>query len=235
MSVTGPVDGEPTKVGVALVDVICGLYTAVGVLGALAERQRSRRGQHVQVSLLDAALASLVNQASGYLVAGVVPERLGNRHPSIAPYETFRAEDRPIALAVGSDKLFRLLADALGRPALVDDPRYTTNADRVAHRSDLAAEVENALAGRDAASWVVDLRARGIPAGVVNDVAEAFAEAAALGTEPVVDTWRGDGACIPTVRSPLRLSATPVVVTNGPPTLGEHDGAVREWLMDGSR
>jgi crotonobetainyl-CoA:carnitine CoA-transferase CaiB-like acyl-CoA transferase len=234
MSLTGEPGGDPMKVGVALVDVICGLYTAIGVLAALAERERSGCGQHVQVSLLDAALASLVNQASAYIVAGVVPDRLGNRHPSIAPYETFRADDRPIALAVGSDRLFRLLANALDRPSLLDDPRYRTNGDRVAHRGELAGEIEDALAGRDAASWVAELRALGIPAGVVNDLSEALAEAAALGSEPIVNTARRDGTCIPTIRSPLRLSETPVVVTNGPPALGEHDADVRAWLAHAS-
>jgi crotonobetainyl-CoA:carnitine CoA-transferase CaiB-like acyl-CoA transferase len=232
MSVTGPADGEPYKVGVALIDVICGLYTAIGVLAALGERDRSGQGQQVEVSLLGSALASLVNQASAYLGADVVPGRLGNGHPSIAPYETLSAADRPVAVAVGSDRLFGLLCGAIERPELAADPRYGTNTDRVAHREELAAELVAALEQRPAAHWVKELRSLGIPAGLVNDVAEAFAEAQALGTDPVVETYRSDGSMIPTVRSPLGLSATPVVVGHAPPSLGEHDAEVRQWLQE---
>ncbi|MCU1497639.1 MAG: carnitine dehydratase [Acidimicrobiales bacterium] len=232
MSVTGPADGEPYKVGVALVDVICGLYTAIGVLAALQERSSSGRGQQVEVSLLGSALASLVNQASAYLGADVVPGRMGNGHPSIAPYETLAAADRPVAVAVGSDRLFGLLCGAIGRPELATDARYATNSDRVAHRDDLAAELVSALREQPAAHWVRELRALGIPAGLVNDVAEAFAEATDLGADPVVETYRTDGSMIPTVRSPLGLSATPVVVGGAPPALGEHDAEVRRWLQE---
>ena len=232
MSVTGSPDGEPHKVGVALVDVICGLYTTIGIQSALLERRRSGRGQQVHVSLMAAALASLVNQASAYLGAGVVPGPLANRHPSIAPYETLATADRPIALAVGSDRLFGLLADVLDRPGLADDPRFLTNADRVAHRDDLAAELEAVLTRRPAADWVDDLRACGVPVGLVNDIAEAFQESTTLGLDPILDTFRSDGDAIPTVRSPLDLSRTPVVNRGAPPALGEHDHDIRRWLME---
>ncbi len=230
MSITGDPDGEPRKVGVALVDVVCGLYTAIGIQGALAERERSGLGQQLHVSLMGAALASLVNQASGYLGAGVVPGRLGNRHPSIAPYETIDAQDRPIAIAVGSDRLFALLAQVLELPDLAADPRFATNADRVANRDELAAELGKALGERPAQEWVDVLRSAGVPAGLVNDVAEAFAEAEQLGLDPVVEVPRSDGTMIPTVRSPLELSRTPVVTRRAPPALGEHDEEIRSWL-----
>lgn len=234
MSVTGPVDGEPHKVGVALIDVVCGLYTAIGILAALAERARSGCGQRVDVTLVDSALSAMVNQASAYIAGGVVPTRLGNAHPSIAPYETLRAADRPIAIAAGSDRIFGLLCRAVGRPDLADDERFATNAERIAHRTMLAAELESALATRSAAEWVAELRALGVPAGLVNDLAEAFAEVRSLGIEPEVATRRRDGSVIPTVRSPLDLSATPVVTRHAPPALGEHDGEVRIWLEDGA-
>jgi crotonobetainyl-CoA:carnitine CoA-transferase CaiB-like acyl-CoA transferase len=230
MSITGDADGEPRKVGVALVDVVCGLYTAIGIQGALAERERSGLGQQLHVSLMGAALASLVNQASGYLGAGVVPGRLGNRHPSIAPYETIDAQDRPVAIAVGSDRLFALLAQVLELPDLAADPRFATNADRVTNREELAAELGKALVERPAQEWVDVLRTAGVPAGLVNDVAEAFAEAEELGLAPVVELPRGDGSVIPTVRSPLELSRTPVVTRYAPPALGEHDEEIRSWL-----
>jgi crotonobetainyl-CoA:carnitine CoA-transferase CaiB-like acyl-CoA transferase len=232
MSITGDAEGEPHKVGVALVDVVCGLYTAIGIQGALAGRERTRRGQRVHVSLLSAALASLVNQASAYLGAGVVPGRMGNQHPSIAPYETYDAADRPLALAVGSDRLFGLLAEVIGGPHLAADPRFGSNASRVEHRSALGAELETLLAARPAAEWVTELRASGVPAGLVNDIAEAFAEAGELGLEPVVETERTDGERIPTVRSPIDLSSTPVVTRSAPPRLGEHDTEVRRWLEE---
>lgn len=234
MSVTGSPDGEPQKVGVALVDVVCGLYTAIGILAALAERERSGRGQHVDVSLLDSALASMVNQASAYVAGDVVPARLGNAHPSIAPYETLPAADRPIAVAVGSDRLFEILCRGIGRADLAADPRYASNANRVASRDSLAHELGLTLRTRASAEWVRELRALGVPVGLVNDVSEAFAEARSMGIEPVVDTYRSDGSMIPTVRSPLGLSETPVVIGHAPPALGEHDAAVRRWLDEGT-
>jgi crotonobetainyl-CoA:carnitine CoA-transferase CaiB-like acyl-CoA transferase len=230
MSITGDPNAQPHKVGVALVDVVCGLYTTIGIQGALAERERSGRGQEVHVSLMGAALASLVNQASAYLAAGVVPGRLGNRHPSIAPYETVDAQDRPVAIAVGSDRLFALLGEVLELPGLAADPRFATNADRVANRDALAAELGKVLAARPAHEWVDALRRQGVPAGLVNDVSEAFAEAKRLGLSPVVDVRRSDGTVIPTVRSPLELSRTPVVSRHAPPALGEHDEEIRRWL-----
>lgn len=232
MSITGDPDGDPMKVGVALVDVVCGLYTAIGVQSALLERQRSGQGQQVHVSLMAAAMASLANQASAHLGAGVVPTRMANRHPSISPYETLATADRPVALAVGSDRLFDLLGQVLGLPDLASDPRFATNADRVAHRDELATELEAVLRTRPAHEWVEQLRACGIPAGLVNDLAEAFDEATRLGLDPVTPTARTDSTTIPTVRSPLELSRTPVVNRNAPPSLGEHDIEVRRWLEE---
>jgi crotonobetainyl-CoA:carnitine CoA-transferase CaiB-like acyl-CoA transferase len=227
MSVTGEpgATGRPLKVGAALIDMVCGLYAATAVLAALRARERDGHGQHVEVSLMDSALAGLLNQASGFLLAGVVPGRLGNRHPSIAPYETFAAADRDFAVACGNDALFARLCAAIGRAALADDPRYATNAQRLANRDALAAELTTAFAARRADDWVALLRAAGVPAGPINDVAQAFAFAQDLGLDPIVDVGG-----LRLVRSPMRLGRTPAGVRRPPPRLGEHDAELREWL-----
>ena len=150
MSVTGPAPGEPTKVGVALVDVITGLHAVVGIQAALLHRSRTGQGQRVEVNLLSSLLSALVNQASGYVAAGVVPGIMGNRHPSIAPYETFLTADRPLVLAVGNDGQFRSLCAVLGRPDLAQDARFASNPARVAHRDALVAQLAAELARRDA-------------------------------------------------------------------------------------
>jgi crotonobetainyl-CoA:carnitine CoA-transferase CaiB-like acyl-CoA transferase len=225
MSVTGEPGGRPLKVGAALIDMICGLFATNGILAALRARDRDGHGQHVQVSLMDSALAGLLNQASAYLNAGVVPSRMGNRHPSIAPYETFAAADGDFAVAVGNDAIFARLCEVVGRPQLAADERFATNAARMGHRDALAAELEAAFAGAPAADWVLRLADAGVPAGPINDVAEAFAFADALGLRPVDET---DG--VRTVRSPLRFGATPAAVSRRPPRLGEHSDEIRAWL-----
>jgi len=187
MSITGPAGGEPTKVGVALVDVLTGLYAFGGVLAALRERDRTGRGQRVEVSLLGSALASLVNQASSYLCTGRPPRAMGNRHPSITPYETLATADRPLVVAVGNDGQFARLCRVLGLPEAAADPRFATNADRVRHRDELAALLEQALAARGAADWVAAVADAGVPCGLVNDVGEAFAQAEPLGLGAVVE------------------------------------------------
>jgi crotonobetainyl-CoA:carnitine CoA-transferase CaiB-like acyl-CoA transferase len=205
--------------------MICGLYATTAVLAALQARERTGRGQHVEVSLMDSALAGLLNQASAHLNAGVVPGRLGNRHPSITPYETFRAADGDFALAVGNDAIFGRLCEAIGRPELGGDERFATNASRLEHREELGSLLEGAFHTAPAAEWVQRLSAAGIPAGPINDIEQAFAFAQALGLEPV---WETDG--IRTVRSPIRMSDTPAAARRRPPALGEHDGELRAWL-----
>ncbi len=231
MSLTGEADGQPLKVGVALIDVLTGLYTAIGILAALRAREETGVGQQVSVSLFDTALASLANQASAFLAAGVVPERMGNSHPSIVPYQMLDASDRPLVVAVGSNRLFAILSEVIGLPGLAHDERFAANSDRVANRGPLIELIESALRQRPAADWVGLLRERGVPAAQVNDLQEAFAEAVELGLEPTVSPRRTDGTAIPTVRSPMRLSSTPVVVRHAPPRIGEHDAEVRQWLL----
>ncbi|HVP01800.1 MAG TPA: CoA transferase, partial [Solirubrobacteraceae bacterium] len=187
MSITGEPDGRPMKPGTALIDMLTGLYATIGTLAALQARARDGHGQHVEVSLMDTGLAALLGLASSYLNTGEVPHRSGNRHPSIAPYETFAAAGGDLAIAGGNDAIFERLCDVLERPALARDPRFATNAARVAHRDELAAELEAALARRPAAEWAERLNAAGVPAGPVNDVAQGFALAERLGIGPVLE------------------------------------------------
>ncbi|MBM7503386.1 CaiB/BaiF CoA transferase family protein [Agromyces aurantiacus] len=229
MSITGDPDGDPTKVGVALVDVLTGQNALAGILLALRERDRTGEGQLVEVTLLQSLLSALTNQASSTLATGVPPRRLGNQHPSIAPYAVFRAADRDLVIAVGNDRQFRALARVLGAPALADDARYATNTDRVAHRDELRAELEQALAAASARQWVDELTDAGVPAGLVNDVAEAIDFAEGLGLAPVAEVATADAAASHrSVANPIGLAATPPQYRTAPPALGEHDGA--DWL-----
>jgi crotonobetainyl-CoA:carnitine CoA-transferase CaiB-like acyl-CoA transferase len=219
MSITGDPAGEPQKVGVALVDVLAGLFASVGILAALRHRDATGQGQRVEIDLLSSLLAALVNQGSAFTAGGTVPVRMGNRHPSIAPYELLPCADGELALAVGNDRQFQALCAVLGEPGLARDPRFATNPERVRHRVDLRAELEHRLGNRPAAAWVAELNAAGVPAGVVNDIAGAFALAAELGLDPMVELPRPDGSTVRLTRNPIRLSATPARYRTAPPPL----------------
>jgi crotonobetainyl-CoA:carnitine CoA-transferase CaiB-like acyl-CoA transferase len=219
MSITGESDGEPQKVGVAIVDVVAGLFASVGILAALRHRDRTGEGQRVEVDLLSSLLAGLVNQASAYTGAGVVAGRMGNAHPSIAPYALFEASDGELAIAVGNNKQFAALCRALGVPDLAEDPRFATNPARVEHRDALRDALERALAAQPAAEWAAALREVGVPAGKVNDVGQAFAMAEQLGLEPIVEIARAEGKPAKTTRNPIRLSRTPARYNTAPPRL----------------
>lgn len=223
MSITGPDPDTPTKVGVAMVDVITGLHAAVGILAALRHRDRTGDGQRVEVNLLSSLLSALANQSSGYVAAGVVPHAMGNRHPSIAPYEVFSARDRPLVLAVGNDRQFTALVDVLGQPELAVDERFSSNKARVAHRVELGEIINAAFAGNTADAWFEALTARRVPCGPLNDIADAIALADRLGLDPVVtiDDERRDSP-IRQVANPIRLSATPAIYRSAPPRLDEH-------------
>ncbi|MDP9397696.1 MAG: CoA transferase [Actinomycetota bacterium] len=224
MSITGPEPGQPTKAGVALVDVITGLHASVGILAALRHRERTGQGQHVEVNLLSSLLSALANQASAHLGAGVVPGILGNRHPSIAPYEVFPTADRPLVLAVGNDRQFASLVTILGRPELAADPRFATNAERVSNRDELTAILTDELRRRGADEWFDVLVGASVPAGPINDVAEAFTLAERLGLDPSVELGRpGESTRVRQVANPIRLSGTPPRYHKAPPRLGEED------------
>jgi len=243
MSVTGPADGDPQKAGVALVDVICGLFAATGILAALRHREATGEGQLVEVDLLSSLLAALVNQASAYTAGGVVPGRMGNAHPSIAPYELFAAGDGTrLVLAVGNDRQFARLCELIGAPELAADERFATNPARVAARAELRALLERRLAARPAAAWARELLDAGVPAGEVNDLAGAFALAQRLGLDPIAELpplptaapaaaaaaprVPAAGAAAPppptrVARNPVRMSASPPRHRSAPPALGE--------------
>jgi len=223
MSITGPADGEPQKVGVALVDVLTGLFAVVGVLAALRHRERSGVGQRVEVSLLGSLLAALVNQGSAYTVAGVVPRRMGNAHPSIAPYELYRTAEGELVLAVGNDRQFRALCRVLGDPELAEDARFASNRERVANRQALRDALEALLARRSAAQWARALTAARVPAGSVNDLAAAYQLAARLGLEPIVEVPEQAaptaGADEPDpAGEPVRLTRNPIALSQTPPS-----------------
>src|SRR3954471_14189200 len=219
MSVTGETEGPPLKVGAAVVDLICGLLAVAAIEAALVERERTGGGRHVEVSLLDSVLSSLLNQGSGWVSAGAEPSRRGNRHPSIAPYETYEAADRPFALAVGNDRLFGRLCDAIGRPELASDERFATNSARVANLDALGDALEAVFRTRPADHWVEVLRAANVPVGPINRVSEAYALAESLGLAPVQEV---DG--LPLARPPV---GTP---RHRPPRLDEHGDEIRAWL-----
>lgn len=229
MSVTGACPDRPMKAGVALVDVLTGLHACVGILAALRERARSGRGQRVSVNLLSTLLSSMVNQAAGYTAAGVVPRPMGNRHPSIAPYEVLPTADQPIVIAVGNDRQFVALCDALGLPSLRDDPRFVTNSARVAHVDELAALLMSALRGNGAGYWYEVFTPLGIPCGPVNDMAGAFALAEQLGIPGRV-TLGAPGEEIDLPANPIELSATPPSYRRHPPRPGENTDEVLSWL-----
>jgi crotonobetainyl-CoA:carnitine CoA-transferase CaiB-like acyl-CoA transferase len=222
MSVTGPEPGQPTKVGVALVDVVTGLHAVYGILAALHHRDRTGQGQRVEVNLLSSLLSALVNQSSAYVAGGVVPGILGNDHPSIAPYATYRTADRPLVLAVGNDGQFRTLIDVLGLPDLATDDRYATNPARVTNRESLRLLLEASLGTRRAEHWRRELTARGVPCGTVNDLEGAFELATSLGLDPVarIADQRRDVPIV-TVANPLRMSRTPPTYRSAPPGVGE--------------
>lgn len=221
MSITGESGGEPQKVGVALVDILAGLFATVGALAALRHRERTGEGQHVEVDLLSSLLAALVNQASGFTLAGVIPGRLGNRHPSISPYELFSTKDGDLVLAVGNDRQFVALTEALGVPDLAADPRFIDNGARVANRDALHTALEQRLATRPAAEWADILTAARVPAGTVNDVGAAFALAERVGLAPIVAIERDDGSIARLPRNPIGLSATPATYRLPPPDAPE--------------
>ena len=229
MSITGQPDAQPTKVGVAVVDHICALQATVGVLAALESRHHSGVGQRVEVSLMGSALAALINQGSAHVGAGVVPTRMGNRHPSVAPYQTFQASDGWFVMACGNDNQFARVAAVVGRRELATDPAYATNSARVAHIVELDAILTAVFSTGTTHHWIAALTAGGVPAGPINDIGEAFVDATALGIDPVAST-EIDGRRERTVRSPIGLSSTPLAVRRNSPALGQHNDEVRAWL-----
>lgn len=230
MSITGPEDGPPYKVGVAISDVFAGLFAASALLAALRHAERTGEGQQVDIALLDTQIAALVNVVSSALVSGQPPARYGNAHPSIVPYQTFEAADGPFTLAVGNDRQFAALCALIGQPSLKDDPRFSTNPARVVHRGALIPLLQAAFGTRPAAAWVEDLLALGIPAGPINDIPTVLGDPH-VQARGLIHTVEMAGEMLKMIGPPVQFSATPPSVTLPPPTLGEHtDVLLRELL-----
>jgi len=229
MSITGERGGAPMKVGVAIVDVLTGMYAATAALAALAHRERTGQGQQVDLALLDVQVAMLANQAQSYLTTGVAPTRLGNAHPSIVPYQAFATADGHIVVAVGNDGQFARLCQVAGRPDLGADPRFAENAGRVAHRAILLPHLEAVLATRPSATWIAQLEEAGVPCGPINDLAQVFADPQVRHRALQRQVEHPLAGLTSITASPIRLSGTPLDEPTAPPLLGQH---TREVLAD---
>jgi crotonobetainyl-CoA:carnitine CoA-transferase CaiB-like acyl-CoA transferase len=226
MSLTGRPDGEegagPVKVGVALTDILTGLYSTSAMLAALAHRDQGGAGQHIDMALLDVQVACLANQAMNYLTTGLPPRRLGNAHPNIVPYQDFPTADGDFILTVGNDSQFRKFAEVAGQPQWADDPRFATNKQRVAHRAELIPLIRQATVFKTTAEWVAALESAGVPCGPINDVSQVFEDPQVRARGLKVELPHALGGVVPQVASPIRLSGTPVEYRRAPPLLGEH-------------
>ena len=222
MSICGEADGEPTKYGVAIVDVVTGLYACNSILAALAARSRTGRGQRVEVCLYDSGLAMLINVASSYLVTGKDARRFGNGHPNIVPYTTYPTADGMIAVAVGNDGQFARFAETAGHAEWARDSRYATNPARVANRDALDEAIARALKGRESAEWIDKLRAAGVPCGPINSVGEALNDPHTLAREMVRSVRHPTAGELKMVGIPFRLNGTPAAIRRAPPLLGQH-------------
>ncbi|VXA95214.1 CaiB/BaiF CoA transferase family protein [Pseudomonas sp. 8O] len=235
MSLTGRPEGEegagPMKVGVALTDILTGLYATVGVLAALNQREQSGVGQHIDVALLDVQVACLANQAMNYLATGVSPKRLGNAHPNIVPYQDFPSADGSFILAVGNDGQFRKFCEVADIATLADDPRFATNKARVAHRAELIPLLRQATVFKTTAQWIELLEKAGVPCGPINDLQQVFADPQVQARGLRLDLPNALGSNTPQVASPLRLSATPVAYRAAPPLLGQHTDSLLQRLL----
>ncbi|MGE8408137.1 MAG: CaiB/BaiF CoA transferase family protein [Pseudomonas sp.] len=226
MSLTGRPEGEegagPVKVGVALTDILTGLYSTVAILAALAHRDQGGGGQHIDMALLDVQVACLANQAMNYLTTGTAPRRLGNAHPNIVPYQDFPTADGDFILTVGNDGQFRKFAEVAGQPQWADDPRFVTNKQRVANRAELIPLIRQATVFKTTAEWVEQLERAGVPCGPINDLAHMFADPQVKARGLAIDMAHPLAGSVPQVASPIRLSETPVEYRSAPPLLGEH-------------
>ena len=230
MSITGEADRPPVKTGVALVDIIAAQYAFSGILAALFHRERTGEGQRIDVSLLSAELAALINIASAYLVAGEMPVRRGTAHPSIVPYQVFGASDGYVMLGAANDKLFAAFAAEAGRPEWATDPRFQTNVDRVANRETLVPLIADVLQTDTAANWVERLQRVGVAVAPVNDVAQAFADPQVVHSGQVTTVAHPTAGDLPLVGPAALYSQTPAEVRLPPPLLGEHTAEVLAML-----
>jgi crotonobetainyl-CoA:carnitine CoA-transferase CaiB-like acyl-CoA transferase len=219
------------KVGVALTDILTGLYSSTAILAALAHRDVSGIGQHIDMALLDVQVACLANQTLNYLTTGIPPRRLGNAHPNIVPYQDFPTADGDMILTVGNDGQFRKFCELAGHPEWADDERFASNKARVAHRDVLIPLIRQATVMRTTAQWITALEQAGVPCGPINDLAQVFADPQVIARGLRVDLPHPLAGSVPQVASPIRLSQTPVEYRNAPPTLGQHTEQILENVL----
>lgn len=236
MSITGRPDGEPgegpLKVGVALTDIMTGLYATVGILAALAHRETSGHGQYVDAALLDVQIACLANQAMNFLASGAQPPRLGNGHPNIVPYQDFCTADGHIIITVGNEGQFAKLCEVLGHPFWSQDPRFSSNSARIANRAVLVPLIQSVLSTRDTQHWLDQLEASGVPSGPINNLHDVFADPHVIHRGMKVELDNEDGSQVSVVASPIRLSDTPVEYRSAPPNLGSSTATVLKELLN---
>lgn len=231
MAITGEEGGQPLRAGVAMADVTTGLYATISILAALRHAERTGEGQQIDISLLDTQIACLANQAMNWLVGGVDPGRLGNRHPTVVPYKTFDVADGTIIIAIGNDGQFRAFCTLMGVPQLAQDERFVTARARLINRDAIEAEVQRLVGNEPGLPLIDRLAAAGVPAGPVNKVSEVFADPFIAARNVVHDFVRADGAHIPSVAFPGKLSATPATMRRPPPRVGEDEQSIlADWL-----
>lgn len=230
MSITGEPDGEPMKVGVAIVDVTAALYLAIGILSALHHREKTGTGQMIDVSLLDSQVSWLINVASGYLVSGKKPKRYGNEHPHIVPYQVFKVKDGYIVVAVGNDKQFRDLCDIIGKPQWKNDPDYATNPARVKNREVLIPMIQEIFLQNTREYWVKTMEENGVPGGPINTIDQVFEDPQVLHREMLIEMDHPTAEKVKLVGSPIKMNETPVSYRVSPPLLGEHTQEILKEL-----
>jgi crotonobetainyl-CoA:carnitine CoA-transferase CaiB-like acyl-CoA transferase len=228
MSITGSPETGPQRVGVAVSDIMAGLYATIGILAALQEREQSGLGQHVDLALLDTTAAILANQASNYLVGGVLPGLIGNTHPNVVPYQVFATRDGHCIVAVGNDRQFRNCMTELGLPELGQDERYATNRARIQNRDRLVAIMEEKLRERDRDEWLARFAAAGVPCGPINTMEDVYQDPQILHREMVVTLDHPENKALKVTGNPIKLSRTPVEYHRPPPRLGEHSDEILE-------
>ena len=230
MSITGERDdlpgGGPQKVGVAFSDLMTGLYSTVAIQAALLSRERTGVGQHIDMALLDVQVATLANQSMNYLASGKVPERYGNAHANIVPYQVFRAADRDFIIACGNDSQFIALCHSIGLPHLPEDPRFRRNADRVAHRAEIVELLSAHFLGRTADEWVASIHASKVPVGAINNIAQSLEEPQVIARGLMVKIPHPKNPEFAMVGSPIKMSGTPVEYVKPAPMLGQHTDEV---------
>ena len=232
MSVTGEPGGQPMKVGVALADVMTGLYAANAIQAALIHQLRSGEGQYIDLALLDVQVATLANQAMNYLAGGNNPQRLGNAHPNIVPYQAFQTRDGYLILAIGNDAQFKRFCELAGHPDLSSDERYRKNSDRVKNRHSLIPPLIDIMLSQDSDWWLVQLNAHGIPGGPVNHIDAVFADPQVRHRGMQFELKHAAAGRVASVANPIRLSKTPVTYDKAPPTLGQHTEQVLSELLE---